>query len=158
MDIHEKLMIIASNNDLLEQVKHFPSQPDDHQENLNNIIKYCEPYYETYANNTNFNVHDYLASYISEKDKYWDYNTNKIDSIKLLYTWITVGYKNKLDIQKFENDSSINILYKLTHYNDEFWYIKIKRPHVKKKYESRKPKRRFYESYRNCRFNGVRNC
>lgn len=136
MNDEEKLIIICSHEKLLEYVKCFPADPEDHQENLSNIIKFCEPYYEDYKHCSSFNVYDYLASYISEKDKYWDYNTNKIEIIKLLYTWITVGYKNKLVIHKFLNESSENILYKLTHYNSEFWYIKIKRPHVKKKYDA----------------------
>ena len=135
MNDQEKLLIIASNEKLLEYVECFPANPEDHQENLKNIIKHCDPYYKSSESETGtFNVHDYLASYISEKDKYWDYNTNTIDTIKLLYTWITIGYRNNLLIHKFENENSEDILYKLTHFNNEFWCIKIKRPHVKKKY------------------------
>jgi len=132
-----KLKIISSNSFLLDKVFHcVPNQQTSHQQNLENIIHICDPYLNTELQDSSFNVFDYLASFIDEKDKYWDYKTNTIDELKLLYTWITVGYRNKLEIKKFKRNQSFFILHSLKYYNYIIWYIKIKRPHVKKKYDA----------------------
>lgn len=126
------LHTIASNEHLLELAKNCNN--DDHEKNLQDIVNLCHPLIQNYSES--FNYYEYLASYISEKDKYWDYTTNTIDVRKLLYTWITVGYRKKLHINTFKEETAENILYKLKYYNNYFWYVKIKRQHIKKKYDA----------------------
>lgn len=128
------LHIICSYYDLCSKVMHY--NDSDHTINMKNIIKDCKDLIDKKNLQPYFDPHLYIYNYIQHKDEFWDYKTNSLDLKKVFYTWITVGFRNKLNLYHTNHDLVYNTLYNLQYYNSYFWYIKIKRPHVKKKYDA----------------------
>lgn len=83
-----------------------------------------------------FDPYMYIYSYIDHKDNFWDYTTDSLDEQKVFYTWITVGYRHKLPIKRVLHEQAVNELRRLSRYQHTFWYVPVKRNHIKKKYDA----------------------
>lgn len=108
------LQYICSYSDLteivLDNIKNI--NPHQHDLILNNIINLAEYHYndvgklELFTGKRPISVFDpwiYISSHPHTKTEYWNIYINTLDEIKVCYTWITIGFKLKLDynIHKF---------------------------------------------------------
>lgn len=128
------LSIICSHHHLCEKVRHFNEK--DHNENMLSIIQECKSEIDNENLKQLFDPYVYLNSYVDRKDDFWDYTKNDLDLKKVYYTWITVGFRNNLPITKVGHEDAVNNLRRLSRYRGWFWYVPVKRHHIKKKYDA----------------------
>ena len=128
------LSVICSYNHLCEKVSNFNTE--DHYENMRNIVEACKDEIDQKNLKPFFDPYVYIYSYIDHKENFWDYTTDDLDTQKVFYTWITVGYRNNLLIHKVGRLQAMNELKRLSRYRKPFWYIPVKRQHIKKKYDA----------------------
>lgn len=54
-----------------------------------------------------FDSYKYIANFIENANEYWDYSCNDLDHEVVFYTWITVGYVNKVKLNVIKNAKEI---------------------------------------------------
>lgn len=128
------LSVICSYNHLCEKVSVCNSE--DHYENMKNIVEACKDEIDQKNLKPFFDPYVYIYSYVDHKENFWDYTTDDLDTQKVFYTWITVGYRNNLVINKVGRLQAMNELKRLSRYKKPFWYVPVKRHHIKKKYDA----------------------
>ena len=92
---------------------------EDHNEIKEAIISMAKYHYndigkhEILTAKRDINIFDpwcYIASYFEYKNDYWDTENDTLDVIKALYTWITVGFPNNLQITVNNNHIAQKLL------------------------------------------------